>query len=61
VFIEPLAEMSKPMQGLSAQGAINIYAHPVAEYQVTVLGEIPAATAMQIGNSISYIPGGKKR
>lgn len=61
VFIEPLAEMDKPMQGLSAQGAINIYARPVAEYQVTVLGEIPAATVMQIGNSISYAPGGKKK
>jgi sigma-E factor negative regulatory protein RseB len=61
VFIEPLAEVDKPMQGLSAQGAINIYVKPVAEYQVTVLGEVPAATAVQIGNSVSHVPGGKKK
>lgn len=57
VFIEPLAGVEKSTNGLSAQGAINVYSKPVSEYQVTALGEVPAATVMQIVNSISLLPG----
>ena len=55
VFIEPLAGILKPVSGLSSQGAINVYTKPVGEYQVTVLGEVPAATVTQIGNSVSFV------
>ncbi len=55
VFIEPLAGILKPVSGLSSQGAINVYTRPVGEYQVTVLGEVPAVTVMQIGNSVSLL------
>lgn len=54
VFIEPWAEIANPSQGLSSQGAVNVYARRVADSQVTVLGEVPAATVMQIGNSVVY-------
>jgi sigma-E factor negative regulatory protein RseB len=54
IFIEPLAGILKPVSGLSSQGAINVYTRPVGEYQVTVLGEVPAATVTQIGNSVSF-------
>ena len=55
IFIEPLAGIVRPVSGLSSQGAINVYTRPVGEYQVTVLGEVPAATVTQIGNSVSFV------
>jgi sigma-E factor negative regulatory protein RseB len=50
VFIE---SVSKPAaQSLSHQGAVNIYTRPYGGHLVTVLGEAPAATVMQIANSL---------
>lgn len=50
VFVE-LA--SKPAtQSLSHQGAVNIYTRPYGSHLLTVLGEAPAATVMQIANSL---------
>lgn len=54
VFIEPLTGVEKPVSGLSSQGSINVYTRPVADYQVTVLGEVPAATVMHIANSVVF-------
>lgn len=53
VFIEPLSGLPRPVSGLSSQGAIHVYARPVGDYQVTVLGEVPAVTVTQIANSVS--------
>lgn len=53
VFIEPAAGRSRFSEGLSQQGAINIYTRTIADQVVTVLGEAPATTVMQIANSIS--------
>lgn len=53
VFIEPLPKV-RPAQSLSHQGAVNIYIRPVSDYMVTVLGEAPAATVMQIANSLEF-------
>lgn len=55
VFIEPLAGKGKSVSGLSSQGSINVYTKPVADYQVTVLGEVPAMTVMQIANSVFFV------
>lgn len=53
VFIEPLAGMqAKPIEGAFAQGAVNVYARPVDSHQVTVLGEVPGGTVMQVANSV---------
>jgi sigma-E factor negative regulatory protein RseB len=53
VFIEPLPS-PKVVPTLSHQGAVNIYTRPVSEYMVTALGEAPAATVMQIANSLEF-------
>ena len=51
IFIEPkLRELTgKP---LTNQGAVHIYKRVFGEQIVTVLGEAPATTVMQIGNSM---------
>ena len=51
VFIEPSVGR-RPAQTLTHQGAVNIYTRSVADHLVTVLGEAPAATVMQIGDSL---------
>ncbi|HQR53918.1 MAG TPA: MucB/RseB C-terminal domain-containing protein [Burkholderiales bacterium] len=53
VFIEPLGGSARPVQGVSHQGAVNIYSRPVDDYMVTVLGEAPSATVVQVGRSVS--------
>jgi len=41
-------------EGLTRQGAINIYRRIVGDKVITVLGEAPARTVMQIGDSVSF-------
>lgn len=53
VFIEPAATRNRINEGLSQQGAINIYTRAIDDQIVTVLGEAPAATVMQIANSVT--------
>jgi sigma-E factor negative regulatory protein RseB len=55
IFIEPMPpsqSAAPPAQALSHQGAVNIYKRPHGNHVVTVLGEAPAATIMQIANSV---------
>lgn len=52
VFIEPASE--KTVAGLSSQGAVHVYTRIVANQQITVLGEVPTATVVQIGDSVTY-------
>lgn len=52
VFIEPASNKTTP--GLSHQGAMHVYTRKVADYQVKVLGEVPSATVMQIGDAVSF-------
>jgi len=54
VFIEPAAAGGKPLQAVvTRQGVIHVYTRMVADHQITVLGEVPAHTVMQIGNSVA--------
>jgi sigma-E factor negative regulatory protein RseB len=57
VFIEPISKhASPPGEGLyHGRGAINIYTRTVADNTVTTVGEVPAATVMQIGNSVTNL------
>jgi sigma-E factor negative regulatory protein RseB len=55
VFIEP-AHRSPAGQPLSHQGAVNIYTRVHGNNVVTVLGEAPPQTVMQIGNSLEQKP-----
>jgi sigma-E factor negative regulatory protein RseB len=52
VFIEPLPQ-TRPMEGLSKQGAVSIYTKSLPDQLITVLGETPAATVVQIGDSVA--------
>jgi len=54
VFIEPLGGRTDTVTGLGRQGAINIYRRILDDYLITVLGEAPAATVTQIGDSVFY-------
>jgi sigma-E factor negative regulatory protein RseB len=55
VFIEPVsAQFTPPAEGLyHGRGAINIYTRTAADNVITTIGEVPPATVMQIGNSVS--------
>ena len=52
VFLEPSVAGARGTQELTQQGAINIFVRPQAGYTVTALGEAPAPTVMQFGNSV---------
>ncbi|MFH0341529.1 MAG: MucB/RseB C-terminal domain-containing protein, partial [Chromatiales bacterium] len=53
VFIEKNEEQAVPVQGYSAFGALNTYSTLADGYQITVVGEVPAATVRQIATSVS--------
>jgi sigma-E factor negative regulatory protein RseB len=55
IFIEGMPQ-AQTERALSHQGAVNIYKRPYGNYTVTVLGEAPAATIMQIANSLELKP-----
>ena len=52
MFVEPIDPQSQPMQGLSAEGAIGVYARQVEGHTVTVLGEVPSQALIETGNSV---------
>lgn len=52
VFVEPDDGDEDDVNGLSSRGAMNLY-HKVANgYLVTVVGEVPARTVMQVADSL---------
>ncbi|MGZ8372840.1 MAG: MucB/RseB C-terminal domain-containing protein [Rhodoplanes sp.] len=55
VFIEPMPR-EQPAPSLTYQGAVNIYKRPHGNHLVTVLGEAPAATIMQIADTLEQKP-----
>ncbi len=55
VFIEPRAKKGKPrMKGVTGMGAVHAFGIVVNNHQITVVGEVPAATVALVGNSIAY-------
>ena len=58
VFIEPYDEQrDQPMSdGAGRRGAINIYSTRIADFWLTALGEVPAATLEQLATSTEYVP-----
>ncbi len=53
VFIEQgKSGHHKLLDGASSMGALNAYGKRVGEHSVTVIGEVPASTVMQIAQSI---------
>ena len=54
VFLEPVRDGAKPAEGLSSQGAVNIYRRKVGNSVVTVLGEAPPACVARIGKAVQF-------
>jgi len=53
VYVEKLMPGSNPFTGLSSMGALNAYGHLIDDYQVTVVGEVPAATVQDMALSVA--------
>lgn len=54
LFIEPLIKGMRPKMGHMMIGSTNICANVIDGYQVTVVGEVPEATVMQIARAVSF-------
>ena len=54
LFIEPLTKGMHPKTGHMVIGSTNICANVINGYQITVVGEVPAATVMQIAKAVSF-------
>lgn len=54
LFIEPLTKGMHPKMGHMLIGSTNICANVMNGYQLTVVGEVPEATVMQIAKAISF-------
>jgi sigma-E factor negative regulatory protein RseB len=55
VFVEPLDKSAKPAvhAGVSQMGAVHAFGKLLDGHQVTVVGEVPAATVDMIGDSVA--------
>jgi sigma-E factor negative regulatory protein RseB len=54
VFIEKAQDSSYVHSGLSGQGAAHVYGRIVGDYLVTVVGEVPSRTVIQVADSVRY-------
>lgn len=54
LFIEPIVKGMRPKMGQMSIGSTNVCAHVLDGYQITVVGEVPAATVMQIAKAVSF-------
>ena len=54
LFIEPIVKGVRPKTGHMSIGSTNLCAHVIDDYQITVVGEVPEATVMQIAKAISF-------
>lgn len=52
IYIEPLAKTARAMDGPIKRGAMNLFARPVSDSQVVVIGDVPADTAERIARGI---------
>lgn len=54
VFLEPAKDGEKAMEGLSSQGAINIFRKQVGTHVVTVLGEAPPSCITKVASGVKF-------
>jgi sigma-E factor negative regulatory protein RseB len=54
VFIEKVKDMAYIHSGLSGQGAVHLYNRIVGDHLITVVGEVPPRTVIQVGDSVRY-------
>jgi sigma-E factor negative regulatory protein RseB len=53
VYVEKMIANQKEFTGLSNMGAMNAYGAVLGDHQVTVVGEVPAATVQSVAHSVS--------
>lgn len=54
LFIEPNDGDEDDVEGLSSRGAVNMYHKVVDKHLITVVGEVPPRTVMQVFNSVRH-------
>jgi len=54
IFIEPNDGDEDDVDGLSSRGALNLYHKVTAQHLITVVGEVPPRTVMQVVDSVRY-------
>jgi sigma-E factor negative regulatory protein RseB len=54
VFVEKQDESTQRHSGLAGQGAVHVYSRVIGDSLVTVVGEVPARTVIQIADSVRY-------
>ena len=56
VFVEPNAPPARTAEASSEDGTTTFFVRPMGENLVSVLGEVPLATAQQVGRSVARRP-----
>nr|WP_144830440.1 MucB/RseB C-terminal domain-containing protein [Cupriavidus gilardii] len=54
VFIEPVSAQRARREGVAALGATQVVVRKVADFWITVVGEVPAATVKQFAAAVEY-------
>ena len=54
IFIEELGDRVDVNSGLSNQGSIQIYSRVSGDKLITVVGEVPPRTVIQVAESVRY-------
>lgn len=52
IYIEPLEDEEKALQGVSRSGALSAYGRILNRHQITVVGEVPPSTVKSIGDAV---------
>jgi sigma-E factor negative regulatory protein RseB len=56
IFVEPNGPPSRSDEASSEDGTTTFFSRPMGDHLVTVLGEVPLATAQQVGRSVARRP-----
>jgi sigma-E factor negative regulatory protein RseB len=56
IFVEPNGPQARTAESASEDGTTTFFTRPMGENLVTVLGEVPLATAQQVGRSVTRRP-----
>lgn len=59
VFIERVNDDAAPFTGVTHMGAVNAFGTVMDDHQLTVVGEVPAATVRMIGHSVTLTGAGR--
>jgi sigma-E factor negative regulatory protein RseB len=54
IFIEPNDRNEDDVEGLSSRGAVNLYHKVLDQHLITIVGEVPPHTVMQVADSVRY-------